>query len=605
MKSEKRKLLFIMAALLLLGSVIVAVTVIISNSQKALGLRINLAGRQRMLSQRLTKEVLILASVTEGVDTKDKRDSLAATILLFDKTLHALRDGGTTSGIKGKKVSLPRAPSHTIVIALDQGLEIWQDLQPGLAGLADGSVSPHTVGGQYVMPDLLENNIPLLTAMDEATGAFQEALDLKVRIIQSLTFFAWILSLLFVVGVYYMNVKSVIHGLRNYLSNIIDSMPSVLVGVDADGRVTQWNKKAEHTTGITAAVAQGKILSDVFPRMAPEMEKITESIYTRGTAQEQKRLRVLENGARYEDVTIYPLIANGGGGAVIRIDDVTEKVRMEEMMIQSEKMLSVGGLAAGMAHEINNPLAGMMQTANVMHDRLTNVDLPVNQRVAEEAGTSMEAIRAFMDARGIIRMVGNIRESGRRAAEIVVNMLSFARKSDAAFSTCNLADLLDRTVDLAGSDYNLKKKFDFRQIEIVRDYEENLPHVLCEVSKIQQVFLNILRNGAEAMQEEAGRKKSRFILWLVSEKETGRVRIEIEDNGPGMDEATRKRVFEPFFTTKPVGIGTGLGLSVSYFIITKNHGGEMRVVSKSGPGATFIIRLPIEMKGSESMSNPE
>ncbi|MCP4398015.1 MAG: PAS domain S-box protein [bacterium] len=601
MNSEKRKLLFTMAALLLLISMLVAVTVVMSNSQKALGLQINLAGRQRMLSQRLTKEVLILASVAEGVDTKNKRDSLATTILLFDTTLHALRDGGTTTGVKGKKVRLPRAPSHAIVIAADQGLEIWHDLQPGLTGLADGSVSPYNTEGQHVITDLLENNIPLLTAMDEATGAFQEVLDMKVRIIQGLTFFVWILSLLFVVGVYYMSVKSVIHGLRNYLSNIIDSMPSVLVGVDADGRVTQWNKKAEHTTGITAAVAQGKILSDVFPQMASEMGKITESIRTRATAQEQKRLSVLENDVRYENVTIYPLIANEMEGAVIRIDDVTEKVRMEEMMIQSEKMLSVGGLAAGMAHEVNNPLAVMILNARVMRDRLTNSELPANQRAAEEAGTSMEAIRTFMDVRGIIRMLGRIRESGHRAAKIVQNTLSFARKSDSTFSTHNLADLLDQIVDLAGSDYDLKKKFDFRQIEIVREYEENLPDVPCEASKIQQVFLNILRNGAEAMQEEAEqpkRKTPRFILRLAHEKDAGRVRVEIEDNGPGMDGATRKRVFEPFFTTKPVGVGTGLGLSISYFIITENHGGEMDVESTPGVGTTFMIRLPIERRTS-------
>ena len=100
------------------------------------------------------------------------------------------------------------------------------------------------------------------------------------------------------------------------------------------------------------------------------------------------------------------------------------------MMVQSEKMLSVGGLAAGMAHEINNPLAGVMQTANVMSNRLSDTELPANRLAAEEAGTSMEAIQAFMEARGIFRMLKNIRESGTRAAEIVSNMLSFARKSD-------------------------------------------------------------------------------------------------------------------------------------------------------------------------------
>jgi len=120
-----------------------------------------------------------------------------------------------------------------------------------------------------------------------------------------------------------------------------------------------------------------------------------------------------------------------------------------------------------------------------------------------------------------------------------------------------------------------------------------MPQVKCEASKIQQVIFNILKNGAQVMSESVEKKKEpRFTLRLMPEEDMAR--IEIEDNGPGMDEATRKRVFEPFYTTKPVGAGTGLGLSVSYFIITENHGGTMEVESEPGKGAKFIIRLPLE-----------
>ncbi|MCP4689423.1 MAG: PAS domain S-box protein, partial [Desulfobacterales bacterium] len=351
--------------------------------------------------------------------------------------------------------------------------------------------------------------------------------------------------------------------LRNHLTNIIDSMPSALVGVDLEGRVTRWNKTAERTTGVPASAARGKILSRVFPGMAPEMEKIAESIRTREAKQDRKRPRQTEDGARYEDVTIYPLIADEVEGAVIRIDDVTDKVRMEEMMIQSEKMLSVGGLAAGMAHEINNPLAGMMQTANVMASRLTDEKMPANLRAAKAAGISMEAVRGFMEARGVPNMVRTIYESGRRVAAIVDNMLSFARKSEERGAYHSLEELLDKTLELAAADYNLKKHHDFKLIEIKREYEGDLPPAFCEGGKIRQVLLNILRNGAQAMQE-AGAEKPRFIIRTRSEEARGMVRMEIEDNGPGMDETTRKRVFEPFYTTKPEGVGTGLGLSVSY-----------------------------------------
>ena len=385
---------------------------------------------------------------------------------------------------------------------------------------------------------------------------------------------------------------------RNYITNIIDSMPSVLVGVDNNGNVTQWNKTAEQTTQISAKEAQGKKLSDVFPHMASEMEMIAESIKTRKTKSDLKKPRKTDCGTGFEDITIYPLVANGVEGAVIRIDDVTDKVRMEEMMIQSEKMLSVGGLAAGMAHEINNPLAGMMQTSEVVLNRLTT-DMPANNQAAEKVGTSIETIKAFMDARAIPEMLNNIHKSGVRAAKIVADMLSFARKSDSFFSSVDMEKLIDQTTGLASSDYDLRKSYDFRQIEIVHEYENDLPLVPCESGKIQQVLLNILRNGAEAIHEasEKGKDSSPcLILRLAHEKETGMFRIEIEDNGTGMDEETRKRVFEPFYTTKPTNKGTGLGMSVSYFIITENHDGEMAVESTPGKGTKFIIRLPIERK---------
>ncbi|MBN2656387.1 MAG: PAS domain S-box protein [Spirochaetales bacterium] len=379
---------------------------------------------------------------------------------------------------------------------------------------------------------------------------------------------------------------------RNYISNIIDSMPSILISVDSEGRITQCNKTAEEMTGIDRNESVGRYIDSLIPQMKTRMVYIRESIDSGDIKQEQKVL-IKENGnIRYADITIYPLTEEGAKGAVIRLDDVTNKVRLEEMMIQSEKMLSVGGLAAGMAHEINNPLGGMMQTAHVMENRLgKNLDMPGNVKAAEEAGTTMEAIKAFMDSRGIPRMINSINESGRRVAEIIENMLSFSRKSDGQSTTRNVNELIDKTLELAYSDYDLKKQYDFKLVSIEKDFSEDLPMVPCQQGKIQQVLLNILRNGAQAMQK-ADTEKPTFLIRTYRDDGRKMVCMEIQDNGPGMDENTRKRVFEPFFTTKEVGVGTGLGLSVSYFIITENHNGEMEVESHPGEGARFIIRLP-------------
>jgi PAS domain S-box-containing protein len=379
--------------------------------------------------------------------------------------------------------------------------------------------------------------------------------------------------------------------LQNYLSNIIDSMPSVLVGVDAEGRVTQWNAAAEGVTGISAAAIQGRSLNEVLPSLSHVMENVQQAMLTKTVHSESKTPRQAGGKMRYEDITVYPLTGYGLAGAVIRIDDVTERVMIEEMMIQSEKMLSVGGLAAGMAHEINNPLGVILQASqNVL--RRVSPELPANSRVAEECGTTLSAVRKYLLQREILIFLEDIRNSGLRAAQIVENMLAFSQMSTAQGSSTDLADLLDRTVSLAASEYDLKRGFDFREIEIVREYHPEVPLVICQASKIQQVLLNILRNGAEAMMEtrRSGRAP-RFVLRVL--RDESMARIEIEDNGPGMDEAMRRRVFEPFFTTKDPGEGIGLGLSLSYFIITEDHGGMLSVECAPGLGSRFIIRLPV------------
>ena len=273
------------------------------------------------------------------------------------------------------------------------------------------------------------------------------------------------------------------------------------------------------------------------------------------------------------------------------VRDITDQKRSQEMLIQSEKMMSVGGLAAGMAHEINNPLAGMLQNTEVLSNRLTITDLPANVEAAEKTGIRMTDIIAYVQERKIETMLTAIKESGNRMASLVENMLSFARKADDAYALHNPCRILDKSLDLAGTDFDLKKQYDFKSINIQKDYDENTPEIPCEYNKIQQVFLNIFRNGAQEMQK-AGIRHPAFFITTVFEKESNTVRIEIGDNGPGMSKETLKRAFEPFYTTKPVGSGTGLGLSISYFIITENHGGEMAVESLPGEGANFVIRLP-------------
>ncbi|WP_319759534.1 PocR ligand-binding domain-containing protein [Maridesulfovibrio sp.] len=378
-----------------------------------------------------------------------------------------------------------------------------------------------------------------------------------------------------------------IKNLRNYLANIIDSMPSILIGVDPEGQITQWNKEAESISGISQNKAIGSRIEEAMPTLASEMDRIREAIKTRRKQAYTNRPGPKDNKTTCEDITIYPLVANGVNGAVIRIDDVTERVNLERMMLQSEKMMSVGGLAAGMAHEINNPLSGIMGHASNIKKRIYS-DLSKNISVAEDCGVSLEDIRNYLDKREIPRMLNGINNASKRAATIVRNMLAFSRKSERNFTLQNLAELLDTTINIAANDYNLEREYDFKQIKIIKDYSKKMPPVLCEGSEIQQVFLNILKNGAEAMA--ATQRESRFTCKVYEEK--NKAVVEIKDNGLGIPEQVRKRIFEPFFTTKEVGKGTGLGLSVSYFIIHDQHDGIMDVQSVPGKWTKFIIKLP-------------
>ncbi len=385
-------------------------------------------------------------------------------------------------------------------------------------------------------------------------------------------------------------VRQELMRLRNHQQNILDSMPSILVGVDASGAINQWNAGAVKSTGKSFDEVRGLPLREVFPELADELEQARPAVME-GRIEERIRIpRRVDGEIHYENITVYPLISNRFEGAVLRLDDVTSRVRIEEVMVQTEKMMSVGGLAAGMAHEINNPLGGILQGAQNIERRLSP-GLKKNVQEAERLGTSIETINSYIEARGVLRMISGIREAASRAASIITNMLNFSRKSDVHRTSCRLDELVDKALVLASQDYDLKKKYDFKQIEVIREFEKDLPYTVCSPTEIEQVVLNLLGNAAQAMHENYGQGMNpRIILRVYSEGDY--VVTEVEDNGPGMDDSVRRRVFEPFFTTKPKGLGTGLGLSVSYFIITENHQGSFSIESSPGQGSKFVFKLP-------------
>lgn len=392
--------------------------------------------------------------------------------------------------------------------------------------------------------------------------------------------------------------KDEAQNLRNLLANIISLMPSQLIGVDAQRRVILWNRQIEESSGLSADAVLSQPLEQCHPDLAAWLEA-SAGLLAEGKTATAHRLSYPAGSGALIDIIAYPLSEGYGGGVVIRIDDVTERVKMDERMIHSEKMVSIGGLAAGMAHEINNPLAGIIQNLQVIEQRV-NPEFEVNQKVAHDCGVSVEGVRQYFEQRKLPKLFAGVRESTQRAAKIVSNLQWLTRKSTEGFKSCELSELMDSAWDMVRSDCRLTSDTEINRILVGRDYDLTMPEVECQPGQLQQVFFNLLKNSVQALGSK--RDDAKITLRIMAEQD--HAVIEIEDNGPGIEEEIRKRIFEPFFTTTDVGSGVGLGLSVSYMIVCGKHGGVMNVDSSLGEGSRFVIRLPLtqmKMKDAEGL----
>ncbi|GAA4648656.1 ATP-binding protein [Kistimonas scapharcae] len=379
---------------------------------------------------------------------------------------------------------------------------------------------------------------------------------------------------------------------QNYLNNIIDSMPSALIAVDEQLLVAQCNKAATQLADMEHDAALGLPLGTFMPFLANCLPKVQQALDLQTSQLVEKLPLMLADGENYLDLVIYPLSGDDNDGAVIRIDNITRRLQLEEMMVQTEKMMSVGGLAAGMAHEINNPLGAIIQGVQNIRRRISST-LPANQKEADALGLPLEILNAYLENREITRFLDNINSAGMRASKIVSNMLQFSRRGSKTLTPTNLSEIIERTIEIASSDFDLKKGFDFMSISLEQDLDERLTAVPCITDEIQQVLLNLLKNAAQAINARTEANWQGKIV-IRTRKQGNHALITVSDNGAGMDEDTRKRIFEPFFTTKDIGAGTGLGLSVSYFIITNNHKGAMSVISTPGIGTEFTITLNLQ-----------
>jgi len=241
-----------------------------------------------------------------------------------------------------------------------------------------------------------------------------------------------------------------------------------------------------------------------------------------------------------------------------------EKEMMNEQIIETGKLASVGELAAGVAHEINNPVAIMVEEAGWIEDLLEEEDLRESENLSE-----------------FLRALNQIHIQGKRCKEITHKLLSFARKTDSRVHEIDLNELVEEVVGLSAQQAR------YNNVEIRVDLQESLPPMRMSPTELQQVLLNLINNALYAMDGRGG------VIDVVTRRKEDHVLIEVSDTGPGIPEANLGRIFDPFFTTKPVGKGSGLGLSICYGIIKKMDG-DIDVRSMVGEGTTFTVQVPIQ-----------
>ncbi|MCP4897550.1 MAG: GHKL domain-containing protein, partial [bacterium] len=252
-------------------------------------------------------------------------------------------------------------------------------------------------------------------------------------------------------------------------------------------------------------------------------------------------------------------------GRIILGRDLSHRKALMDQIIQSERLAAVGRLAAGVAHEINNPLAVIAEVAGYLQDL-----------VSGEIEATPEELEGEV-RKGLPKILHNV----NRGRSITSRLLSFSRKSEMSAQTADIGASLEEVLPL------LEKRASLAQIVIHTDIPGSLPKVAIEELQLEEVLINLITNAIQAMANQ-----ERGNIWLEAESADERVVITVRDDGPGISEEVRDRLFDPFVSTKPLGLGTGLGLSICYGIV-KRIDGEIRVESRPGEGASFRVILPV------------
>ena len=385
-------------------------------------------------------------------------------------------------------------------------------------------------------------------------------------------------------------------------------IPSILIGVSADGVITRWNLAAADTFGMQAATVVGQPILDCGIKwrrgdMAQEMARWLETDECRIDA------LAFETNAkpRFLGLHIQRMVPQNGErpGLILTGADITERMQLEEQLRQAQKLEAIGQLAAGIAHEINTPTQYVGDNIRFLQDSWGAIAQVIEtcHRMHQEAGQSETgkispelltifgelAEKADMDyqLKEIPRAIEQSLDGLQRVATIVRAVKEFSHPGSEEKRDVDLNKALQSTAAVANNEWKYVA-------ELVLDLADGLPPVPCLAGELNQVFLNLIINAAHAVSAAVKNSTRKGTITITTRRDEQWVEISIRDTGCGIPQEIKSRVFEPFFTTKPVGQGTGQGLALAHSVVVTRHQGKLWFESTAGEGTTFFVRLPLE-----------
>ena len=383
-----------------------------------------------------------------------------------------------------------------------------------------------------------------------------------------------------------------------YYKTIINSLKSIVIIINKQKKIEYLNYEAKKLvkTNMSYKEIEGRFLVDIFSITKGYLDEMENVFRTKKSKIYRNEPVIIENKQRYLDISFLPLEFGGEDYLMSISDDVTHKKHAENIIIQTDKMISLGGLTTSLFNEINNPLAAIMQDFQVLKNRI-GCTSQLDQDEADLNGIKKESLINYCKNREIFLILKSIDSSSERINRLVSNMLNFIR-ADENKSSIDIHKIILNSISICRTDFSLEKKYDFRQIKLETNFYKSDLVIIFPCGKLEHVFFNLVKNAAESIfkKKNSGNYPVDWVpqISIKSYLKPTYVKIKICDNGLGMDDEVKKRIFEPFFTTKKNIKGMGLGLFTTFFILNEFFKATIKVDSIPMKSTIFTIEIPLK-----------